>query len=106
MAIAITPASGSITAVDTACRINVTGATMNDSRGYDVLKYPTEPLFEYYLSVVKAGQDTLKSQIFNVAADGSFEFNSLSFPTAGTYAIHLVNASNDVSVEHIDVTVA
>ena len=106
MTIAIYPVSGSVTAVDTACRVNVTDAVMNDEGAYNPLVYPTMPLISYYLSFEKTGADTLKSQVFQVAADGSFEFNSLSFPAAGSWAVHLRLVSDDSSVEHIDVTVA
>jgi len=106
VAIAITPASGSITAKHTACRVDVTGATVNDTGTYDPVKYPTEALITYYLSFERAGSDTGRSQRFQVAADGGFIFNSYIFPDAGSWTVHLRKDSDDSSVANLAVTVA
>jgi hypothetical protein len=57
-------------------------------------------------SFEKSGEDTGKSQVFSPAADGSFEFNSYIFPSAGSWEVHLRKAADDSSVTHIDVTVS
>jgi hypothetical protein len=106
VAIAITPASGSIVSKHTACRVDVTGADVNDPTTYDAGRYPTEDLITYYLSFEKAGADTGRSQLFQVAADGGFTFNSYIFPDAGTWAVHLRKASDDSSSANISVTVS
>lgn len=105
-AVAITPASGSIVAKSTACRVNVTGADVWDLTQYDAGQYPTSPGVRYYLSFEKSGSDSGKSQVFEVAADGSFEFNSYIFPDAGSWTLHLRLEADDSSVVSIPVTVS
>lgn len=105
-ALAITPASGSIVAKSTACRVNVTGADVSDMSLYDAEVYPTAPGIRYYLSFEKSGSDSGKSQVFEVAADGSFEFNSYIFPSDGSWTLHLRKASDNSSVVSIGVTVS
>jgi hypothetical protein len=100
VAIAITPASGAITAKLTTCRINVTDQAPN--RGPD----NTGGEFAYYLHFSCAGVDDATSYVFNVSADGDHEFNSFVFPAAGVWVLDLVDAHDDSVVEHIDVTVA
>jgi hypothetical protein len=92
--------------VDSACRVNVTGADVNDLGSYNAALYPTSPEIRYYLAFEKSGEDTGKSQVFSPAADGSFEFNSYIFPSAGSWEVHLRKAADDSSVTHIDVTVS
>ena len=92
-AIAITPASGSITAKLTTCRVNVTGADTN--RAPD----DTGGTYEYYLLFsAPAGTDDGKSYKFNVSSDGKHEFNNYVFPDAGSWTIRLRDASNDSDV--------
>ena len=100
-ALAITPASGSITAKKTVCRINVTGASAN--RAPD----NTGGAYAYYLLIDSpAGVDDGKSYAFNVGADGKHEFNNYVFPAAGSYTVRLRDASNDTDVTTLAVTVA
>jgi len=103
-AIAIVPAAP--IAITSACRVNVTEAPVNDAGLYDTETYPTEPEIRYYLSFEKAGADTGKSQVFSPAADGSFEFNSYIFPSAGSWIVHIRKVSDDSSEAHLDVTVS
>lgn len=105
-AIAITPASGSIIEKHSACRVDVTGADVNDASTYDANKYPTEDLITYYLSFERTGSDTGRSQLFQVAADGSFTFNSYIFPDDGSWTVHLRKAADDSSAANLAVTVA
>ncbi len=107
VAIAVTPASGSITAKKTVCRINVTGASANDTTAYDNTKYPSEPAITYYLLMdAPAGTDDKKSQLFTPAVGGTFEFNNFIFDTAGSWTIRLRKASNDSDAATLAVTVS
>jgi hypothetical protein len=103
-AIAIEPAAP--IHVTSACRVNVTDAPVNTTVGYDPTKYPTEPAVLYYLAFECAGQDTGKSQAFQPAADGGFEFNSYIFPAAGSWTVHLRKVEDDSSVANLAVTVS
>ena len=105
-AIAITPESGSIIEKHSACRVEVTGADVNDSGTYSADKYPTMDLITYYLSFEKAGSDTGRSQRFQVANDGSFTFNSYIFPDDGSWTVHLRKDVDDSSVANLAVTVS
>lgn len=106
VALAITPASGSIVAKSTACRVNVTGADVSDLGLYNPAVYPTAPGIQYYLSFEKSGEDSGRSQVFEVAADGSFEFNSYIFPASGTWTLHLRKAADNSSAVNISVVVS
>lgn len=106
-ALAITPASGSITAKKTVCRINVTGAALNDATAYDATKYPTEPAVKYYLLIdAPAGTDDKKSQVFSPAPDGKFEFNNFIFDVAGSWTVRLRKAADDSDAATLAVTVS
>ena len=102
--IAIVPAAP--IAVTSACRVNVTAAPVNTTVGYDPTAYPTEPAVLYYLSFECTGQDSGKSQVFQPAADGTFEFNSYIFPAAGSWTVHLRRAADDSSAANLAVTVS
>lgn len=105
-AIAITPSSG-IKAAKTVCRVNVTGADLNDASSYDAALYPSEPAIKYYLMFdAPAGVDDKKSQIFSPSPDGKFEFNSFIFDAAGTWTVRLKNASSNADVATLSVTVS
>jgi hypothetical protein len=92
--------------ITSACRVNVTGATQHDAGAYDPAKYPTEPAITYYLSFEEGGKSYGKSQRFQVAQDGGFEFNSYIFPHAGSWTIHLRKDSDDSSAANVAVTVS
>ena len=97
----ITPASGSITAKRTVCRIDVTDAL--DNRAPD----DTGGEYRYYILIdAPAGVDDGKSYVFNVNADGQHTFNNYVFPADGSYTVRLRDASNDSDVTTLSVTVA
>jgi hypothetical protein len=97
----ITPASGSIIAKSTVCRIQVAGAA--DNRG----PHDTGGDFKYYLLIdAPVGTDDGKSYAFNVSADGDHVFNNYVFPAAGSYTVRLRDASNDSDIATLGVTVS
>jgi len=97
----IVPASGSITAKLTACRIEVADAA--DNRAPD----DTGGVYAYYLLIDSpAGVDDGKSYGFNVSADGDHTFNNYVFPAAGSYTVRLRDAVGDSDVATLSVTVA
>lgn len=99
--IAITPASGSITAKVSACRIDITGA--EDNRPPD----NTGGAFGYYLLIdAPAGVDDGKSYGFNVSSDGKHTFNNYVFPAAGSYTVRLRDAVGDGDIATLAVTVS
>lgn len=106
-AVAITPASGSITAKMTACRVNVTGAEDNDAATFNASNSPSEDAIVYYLKATAAAQLDLNSPRFTPSSDGKYEWNSLIFPAAGTWHLTLrTNAGAIVTGTGIDVTVS
>lgn len=112
-ALAITPASGSITATKTVCRVNVTGADANTLTGYDgtlgyagqPVQYPASPEVRYYLTFELASAIEGKSYVFGVNG-GKHEFNNYIFPTSGSWTVRLNNAADDSSVATLAVTVS
>jgi hypothetical protein len=103
----LTPASGSITAKRTVVRVNIAGASTNDTTTYDALDVPTEVPFSYYLLFdAPAGTDDKKSYIFNVSADGDHEFNNFIFDAAGSWTVRFRNAATDGDVATSVVVVA
>lgn len=96
-ALAITPASGSITATVSACRINVTGASPNAADGSEK---------RYRIVASATGVDNLNSHEFNVNG-GKHEWNNLIFPEAGSWTVDLVDLTDsDNVVATLAVTVA
>ena len=105
--LAVTPASGSITAKKTVCRVDVTGAPTNTTTGYDTAKYPSEPAIQYYILVdAPAGTDDGKSYLFTPSSDGKHTFNNYTFPIAGSYTLRLRDASDDLDKATLSVTVS
>lgn len=101
----ITPASGSITAAETACRIDVTEADMNDTSTYDEDEYPQQAAFLYRIRARLAGQDDLLSHAFAVSADGEHQWYAPLFPAAGAWTVTLRDTSDDSEVATLAVTV-
>lgn len=106
-ALAITPASGSITAKTTVCRIDVTGADPNTLTGYDAADYPSSPPIVYYLLIdAPAGTDDGRSYTFTTGADGKHTFNNYTFPAAGSYTVRLRDSADDSDAATLSVTVS
>lgn len=106
-AIALTPASGSITSKVTVVRVDVTGATQNDTSAYDTDLYPTSPELRYRLDfVAPAGTDDKRSYVFAVNEDGNHTFNSFVFDADGAWDVNLVDVSDDSVVATAAVTVS
>ena len=103
--LAIVPASGSITATKTVCRVTVAGAPTNDSAAFDPTKYPTEPAVVYYLTFELGGVILGKSYLFTPNG-GAHVFNNYIFPSAGSWTVRISKASDDSSVATLAVTVA
>lgn len=105
-AIAITPASGSIIAVVTACRVNVTGADDNDAATYDTDNTPVEDPIPFRLIATKAGIDDLVSHEFTVSAGGAHVWDNIIFPDDGSWTVDLVDQRNDSVAATLAVTVS
>lgn len=105
IAIAITPASGSVVAVVSACRVDVTGAVANDPSTFDADNVPTEDPIRYRLVATKAGQDDLVSHEFTVSSAGKHTWDNVIFPDDGTWSIALINQDDDSSDATLSVTV-
>lgn len=104
-AVAITPTSGNITATKDFCKVNITGASVNDSSGFDPTKYPTEPAFTYYITFELASAVVGKSYVFTPDSTGAHEFDNYVFPQSGSWTVRLSNASSGASVATASVTV-
>lgn len=91
----ITPASGSVISVLSACRVNVTGADDNDASTFDEDAIPTMDPILYRIVASKTGIDDLVSHEFTVSADGKHEWDNLIFPDDGTWTVDLVNQDDD-----------
>lgn len=106
-ALAITPASGSITAKKTVCRIDVTGADANTLTGYNATNYPSSPAVKYYLLIDSpAGTDDGRSYTFTPGSDGKHTFNNYTFPATGSYTVRLRKSADDSDVATLAVTVS
>lgn len=103
--IAIVPASGSVHAIVSACRITVSGAEDNDAASYDAGAVPTQDDVRYILVASATGEDDLVSHEFTVSADGEHVWDNLIFPATGTWTIDLVNQDGDVVDATLAVTV-
>lgn len=112
--LAITPASGLITAARTVCRVDVAGAPANTLTGYDgtILntptgqkKYPASPAETYYLAFIKGGVELGRSYVFGPDG-GAHQFNNYIFPSSGSWTINLVRRRDSGTEATLSVTVA
>lgn len=95
VAIGITPASGSITAKRTACRIDVTGAD-NSTPSYLVVDAPTGTDDGRYVNFIASG----------TGSNGAYTWNNYIFPIAGSYTLRLKKVSDNSDLATTAVTVS
>jgi len=88
------------------CRVDVSGADAFDLTAYNPAIYPSAPELRYYLAFVLGGADLGKSYDFGVDHTGAHQFNSYTFPSAGSWTIELRNAATDGVVASVGVTVS
>jgi hypothetical protein len=106
-ALAITPASGSITAKSSVCRIDVTGAPVNTATGYSTSVYPQSPAIVYYILIdAPVGTDDGKSYLFSPASDGTHSLMDYTFPVAGSYTLRLRDNADASDKATLAVTVS
>jgi len=98
-ALSIVPASGAITAKESACRVSVTGADSN--RPPDL----TGGEFTYRIRARLAGQDDLVSHAFAPNAEGKHEWDNVIFPAAGSWTLTLRDTADDSQEATLSVTV-
>ncbi len=96
-ALAITPASGSITAKTTATKVNVTGGSANTAAGVPIYSRIRARL---------TGYDDLVSHQFGVSSDGKHEWDNVIFPAAGTWTVTLRDTADDSQLATMSVVVA
>ena len=105
-AIAVYPASGSITHGSTICRLTVTDSPSNDETAYSVRVYPTSPEISYYIKFSLGGKEKARSYTFSTDADGSHVFSNFMFDAAGTWTVTVHDTSDDSQVSTLSVTVS
>lgn len=88
------------------CKVNVTGASSNDTTAHDPAVFPADPQIKYYLVATATGQPTLKSHTFAPSQAGLHEWDNLIFPAAGSWTINLRKSVGDSSVANVVVTVS
>ena len=103
--ITIVPASGSVIATVSACRISVSEADDNDASTFDAEAIPSMDPIPYRLVASKSGLDPLVSHEFTVSADGDHVWDNVIFPDDGTWAVALVDQRDDSTETSINVTV-
>lgn len=99
-ALTFTPESGSITAVNSVVRVNVTGA--DASRGPD----NTGGEYRYYIAFLLGGTERGRSHVFGVSSVGKHEFNSFIFDRAGSWTVNLCDNVGGGTVATASVTVS
>jgi len=104
-AITIVPASGSVQAVVSACRVTVADAEDTDSTAYDTDVLPREPEIRYRLVATATGEDDLVSHEFTVSAEGDHVWDNVIFPADGSWTISLINQDTDAADATLAVTV-
>jgi hypothetical protein len=98
----IVPASGSVIAHGSACRINVLDADVTDGSGGPM---------RYRIRLTPPGgaeSETSSgySHLFNVSSDGKHEWNNYIFPVAGSWTVRLHDEVLDSDAATLAVTVA
>jgi len=113
--LAITPASGSITAERTVCRVTTAGAPDNTLVGYDGTidntptgqhQYPASPTENYYIAFLVNAVEKGRSYVFNPGSSGEHVFNNYIFPSAGTWTLNLVRTRDSGTEATLSVVVA
>lgn len=113
--LAIVPASGSITAERTVCRVTTSGAPDNTLTGYDGTidntptgqhQYPASPVENYYIKFSVGGVEKGRSYVFNPGSSGVHVFNNYIFPSAGTWTVDLVRTRDSGTEATLSVVVA
>lgn len=105
-AVAISPASGSITAIKTVCRVTCSAVANNDTSAFSSSIYPTEPQITYYFKLAATGQPTLKSPVLSTNASQVAAWDNVIFPAAGTWTLTINKTSDDSVTATASVTVA
>jgi hypothetical protein len=106
MAAAVTCTPTAPVATEDFCRIDVTGADMNDSADYDANVYPTRAEIRNYLRFVKGGVEYGRSYVFAVGQDGTHSFPNYIFPSSGSWTVTLNRADTDAQLATLGVTVS
>ena len=113
--LAIVPASGSITAERTVCRVTTAGAPDNTLVGYDGSidntptgqhQYSASPAENYYIAFLVGGKEKGRSYVFNPGSSGVHVFNNYIFPSAGTWTLNLVRTRDTGTEATLSVVVA
>jgi hypothetical protein len=112
--LAIQPASGSITATKTVCRVTIAAAPANTFTGYTgalantptgQVQYPSAPAEAYYIDFVKGGTVQGRSYRFSPGSGGHV-FNNYIFPSSGSWTLNLIRVRDSGVEATIAVTVA
>ena len=106
MAINLTPSVAAPRAKIDAVRVDVTGASENDSAAYNPAVYPTEPELRAYLAFRLGGVEYGRSYVFAVGSDGKHSFNDYIFPAAGSWTMRLARADNNAVLKDQAITVS
>lgn len=113
--LAITPASGSITATKTVCRVTVAGAPTHTNVGYNgtianpptgQAQYPASPAEVMYLDIMKGAARVGRSYQFSPGQDGAHVYNNYIFPSAGSFTLNLIRVRDSGVEATLAVTVA
>lgn len=91
VALAVTPASGSIVAAATVVRVDLTGASK---------------LIRTRIKAECTGKPTLVSHEFQPSTDGKHSWDNLMFPDDGTWTLTAYNTATDGSLATLEVVVA
>lgn len=94
------------TAVESAVRVDVAGASANDLTDYSTDQYPTAAELRCYLAFLLDSEELGRSYVFAVAQDGTHSFPNYIFPSAGSWSVELRDASDDSVLATQAVTVA
>ena len=109
--IAIVPASGSVIAKVSACRVTVTNAPSNDASSFDDEAVPTMDPITYRLVASCDDVDNLVSHEFTPSSDtgvdpkGGHVWDNVIFPVDGSWTIDLVDQADDSVAATLAVTV-
>lgn len=91
-AVVCTPASP--VAKSSVAMISCTGQDENTLTGYDATKYPASPAVVCHFRARKSGSDDLISPQFSASSAGTFVWQDVVFPSAGSWAVTLRNAAD------------
>lgn len=106
MAVTVTVTPAAPLAVESVCKFDIAGLSLNDATTFNATKSPSMDEIRYYITFEKGGAELGRSPVFACNHDGEWQFNNYVFPSAGSWSVKVKKASDNSTVKTQAVTVS